>query len=119
MSEPPANDSKRQVIPEQPTGYVRTVIGIKSTRYVSLPPSIAIALDIKIGDSVYLTQLPDGTISVVPGDAGCLEKSASRPFQSSLMSSLTQTDESPKPHSEAARASIVDVLLLKTSWSTM
>ncbi len=56
MELPTASASQRQVIHEQPTAFVRTVIGIKSTRYVSLPPSLAVALDLRIGDSVYLQQ---------------------------------------------------------------
>lgn len=62
MELPTASDSQRQVIPEQPTAFVRTVIGIKSTRYVSLPPSLALALDIRIGDSVYLEKLGYGAV---------------------------------------------------------
>lgn len=64
MDLPTASDSQRQVIPKQPTGFVRTVIGIKSTRYVSLPPSIARSLDIQIGDAVYITQGDDQSLTI-------------------------------------------------------
>lgn len=54
-----SDTTKRQVIPKQPTAFVRTVIGIKTTRYISIPPALAATLDLRIGDSVYLEQLDE------------------------------------------------------------
>ena len=64
MPEPPSTDSQQQVVPAQPTAFVRKVIGIGSTRYIAIPPPVAAILDLRVHDYARWTLGPNSTLTL-------------------------------------------------------